>query len=388
MGRKLAKGAVAAGPVAPETGPGVPNVRQTRGRRSRMNRIPVESSTRRAGAVTKQPGAIPAITVHALLEGMRAVGLDTQRIVRRCGAFADDLVEARGRVSDLAYEALWREARASSRLDALGPAVGAAVPVGMLGVTDYLASTAATLGESITCTRDFASLTAESSFWEIEKGQAGELRVRFINVVQGEQDEVGDEFVLGLLFRRVALWACRPVPCLEVQLTRRTPSRAIAQWFGGRVSFGHPHAQVVLGSGAAGIPFRAADPYLHETLRALVVEAGRWPQPQLVATQSLRACVRELLSLSEAPTLARAARQLGMSARTLQRRLSDDGTTFERSVDSVRQESALRMLRATPRPQVLQVALRLGFSDERAFSRAFRRWTGLSPRQWQRAPAT
>jgi AraC-like DNA-binding protein len=76
---------------------------------------------------------------------------------------------------------------------------------------------------------------------------------------------------------------------------------------------------------------------------------------------------------------ARAARRLGTSVRTLQRRLAAERTTFQEVLDQTRSEIARELL-AAPDVRMKEVSRALGFSDTRAFRRAYRRWTGRSPR--------
>jgi len=73
------------------------------------------------------------------------------------------------------------------------------------------------------------------------------------------------------------------------------------------------------------------------------------------------------------------ARALGYSRQTLYRRLKAEGATFEEVLDGLRHRLALRLIRDEGLP-VKEVAWRLGYSDPAAFSRAFKRWTGSSPR--------
>ena len=75
----------------------------------------------------------------------------------------------------------------------------------------------------------------------------------------------------------------------------------------------------------------------------------------------------------------RIAADLGLSRQTLYRRLKDEGVTFEALLDKLRHRLALRYLREQ-RLSVKATSYRLGFSDPAAFSRAFKRWTGFSPR--------
>lgn len=82
-------------------------------------------------------------------------------------------------------------------------------------------------------------------------------------------------------------------------------------------------------------------------------------------------------------TLHEAASVLGLSPRTLQRRLDDQRITFEEIVDTRRHHMAVRML-ADPEASVTHVAMLLGYSDAAHFHRAFRRWEGLSPIDYRR----
>jgi AraC-like DNA-binding protein len=73
------------------------------------------------------------------------------------------------------------------------------------------------------------------------------------------------------------------------------------------------------------------------------------------------------------------ARELGCSRQTLYRRLKEEGVTFVELLDGLRRRLALRLVREQGL-SVKESAYRLGFSDPASFSRAFKRWTGMSPR--------
>jgi AraC-like DNA-binding protein len=76
----------------------------------------------------------------------------------------------------------------------------------------------------------------------------------------------------------------------------------------------------------------------------------------------------------------RVARALGCGRQTLYRRLKAEGVTFAQILDELRHRLALRFVREQGL-SVKESAYRLGFSDPAAFSRAFKRWTGTSPRE-------
>jgi AraC-like DNA-binding protein len=82
------------------------------------------------------------------------------------------------------------------------------------------------------------------------------------------------------------------------------------------------------------------------------------------------------------PTQEEVAEILNVSARTLQRKLGDSGTTFRRILDETRHAQALAHL-SVPHVSVSEITHLLGFSCSASFTRAFRRWTGLTPSEWR-----
>ncbi|MEC7545646.1 MAG: AraC family transcriptional regulator [Pseudomonadota bacterium] len=81
------------------------------------------------------------------------------------------------------------------------------------------------------------------------------------------------------------------------------------------------------------------------------------------------------------PSLENAASELGMSGRTMRRKLKDDGTSYQQELDFVRQKFA-REYFARGGDSVTELAHLLGFADSSAFAKAFRRWTDMSPKEY------
>jgi AraC-like DNA-binding protein len=92
---------------------------------------------------------------------------------------------------------------------------------------------------------------------------------------------------------------------------------------------------------------------------------------------------------ADAPTAEEMARLLALSPRSLHRRLADAGTTYQRLVDELRRDEALRLFSAGMRARSIKaIAEAVGFADVRGFRRAFKRWTGVTPQQFRYGAGT
>ena len=108
-------------------------------------------------------------------------------------------------------------------------------------------------------------------------------------------------------------------------------------------------------------------------------------RPEAAKSTDYPTSVRAAVSLemsSGHPGIGRTARTLGSSVRTMQRKLSEAGTTYSDLVDEVRREAALQRM-VDPRTRMCEIAAALGFADAGSFSRAFKRWTGRTPVEQQ-----
>jgi AraC-like DNA-binding protein len=82
------------------------------------------------------------------------------------------------------------------------------------------------------------------------------------------------------------------------------------------------------------------------------------------------------------PDVEGVAHDLGMSERTLQRRITDEGTTFRALLVEARQELCQQLL-SDPSVDITEAACLLGYQDTSSFYRAFREWMGVTPSQWR-----
>ncbi len=79
----------------------------------------------------------------------------------------------------------------------------------------------------------------------------------------------------------------------------------------------------------------------------------------------------------------RIAREIGMSSRTMRRKLAEEGSSFQEVLDECRMRQALFEFRTRPDLSIAEIALRLGYAEHSNFTRAFHRWSGQSPQAWR-----
>lgn len=159
--------------------------------------------------------------------------------------------------------------------------------------------------------------------------------------------------------------------------TNIAPAAAYRRHFGSRVRFGQP---------VAGLCFDAAD-IMAEVPRAdaqilqlatFFIE-NQFPARAVPVATRVRTIIARNVD-SEECTSERVAATLGLQLRTLQRRLREEGTSFEAIRDEVRREIALQCLSRTRVP-LSRVAEMLGYAEPSAFSRSCHRWFSASPRE-------
>jgi AraC-like DNA-binding protein len=171
---------------------------------------------------------------------------------------------------------------------------------------------------------------------------------------------------------------------IELAHAERPDSQELTRTLGLAPKFGAGQTAVVVRTEDMQRPIRGADPDLFRFFdRHLIATAGDTP-PAAIADESAAAlateAVRDSLHRDVFSSVA-VAEQLGLSLRTLQRRLAAEGTSVSAIVEGVRRVRAESLLRAGM--PVAEVAVMLGYSGTTAFVRAFRRWLGTTPAVWR-----
>lgn len=144
------------------------------------------------------------------------------------------------------------------------------------------------------------------------------------------------------------------------------------------VRFGQPYNQITCNKSALQLPLKSPD-------RDLLLYYEGLAQKRLVdqAQNSIVDKVSRMLinSLPEVPTLDYLSQDLAVSPRTLQRQLQKNGYTLNELCTEVKKKIAVESLKAGH--SLLTISLRLGFSEQSAFQRAFKRWQGCTPKEYQ-----
>jgi AraC-like DNA-binding protein len=264
--------------------------------------------------------------------------------------------------------------------------VALAIPYGAFGILDILAGVMPDVAKGFSCISDnFERVSVKYGLevlWSCDSGHAS--IVRYDPTSAREPCHwLEDEFAVAALVGRFRAATTTGFDIEQVRLTRPAPEgeTRYQALFGARVLYGCSTAGVDMDASCKRAPLRRANTLLQSTLQQL---AG--PPPSLEGEPNglelaIRAKLRALLP--EGAAAARpVARALGMSSRTLHRQLASKGARYGEILDRFREGEAERIL-CSEEAQISDVALRLGFSDQSALTRAFRRWKGISPSRWR-----
>lgn len=175
---------------------------------------------------------------------------------------------------------------------------------------------------------------------------------------------------------------------LRIELTRDGPATGgQEEFFRCPIRFGAPADALIMRSSDLDRPFPGHNAELMEILTPALDEALGRLQPRSSFKEHVKVVLKRRLA-SGRPDISAVARDLGTSERTLQRRVTEEGSTFRSLVQDARRELGHKLL-SEETADIAEVACLLGFQDVTSFYRAFRGWEGTTPQAWRRqnAPA-
>jgi AraC-like DNA-binding protein len=325
---------------------------------------------------------IAASVAHAMIEFAVSKGASRRRLAERSGIDPAELEDRDNRIAFSKYVALTKAGQELCHDPALALHFGEAIDLTDVSFTSQIDGGAATWGESAAQANRYAPLIVEV-------------------------DAIGDRFVLTRRDGQLWMIDTRKNPNDFPELTESTFARAVCSCR--RRAGDLPLVKAVHVTHAAP-PYRAeydrifrAPVTFESDTNALVTDesvlANLCPQPprhvseilaahaeaqleRLELAKSTRGRVESLMTPAlpnGGMSMDATARTLGLSRQSLFRKLKAEGVTFSEVVDDLRQKMARHYLNGA-KASVNETAYLVGFSDPAAFSRAFKRWTGSSPR--------
>lgn len=328
-----------------------------------------------------QAGPTPTADVglaRLIVAGLRQANNGSPILARTARLPAGAAVGETGRVPVAWLTSLWQLAIAETDESLLGLSVASRWRFGQLRLTDYMFRSAPTVSDAITgFVRFIGVLITAANDVGLADGQRDGLTLIY-QVRSGDPavDAVASQFALGTVLRLARHAAGREIRPLQMGFAAEPPASAsrIVQITGAHeLDFRTEFTYMTLSAADLALRLPDADAPL---ATALEVHAA-----DLITSQSSEATwvdrVRPIISAEIGkgePSLGVAARKLAVSPRSLQRRLSEEGTSWRDVVDALRRDRVEALLASGLSKQA--VATRVGFNDSRALRGALRRWHG------------
>ena len=330
------------------------------------------------------PSASGGITRLACAR-LRERGTDVTTILTRAGlapAAVDDpaaRLEARAQIKllDLAGEELGDEI--------FGFRLARSFDLRELGLVYYVMASSEQLTDALRNVERYSRIVNEGVRLRCDLTQGATITLEYVDVDR-QLDRHHIEFWLVTLVR-----ICRQVTDsrlalrrLKVRHVRSKPPAEFKSFFGTDVEFGADADAIVLSAPVASLPVAGRDAYLNSMLRQYAEEALASRTATRASTRSeVERVLVELLPHGRASP-SEVGRKLGTSARTLSRRLREEGAAFADILDQLRAALARRYLEDRGLP-ISEIAWLLGYQQVSSLTHAFRRWTGVTPRQFRAA---
>ena len=313
---------------------------------------------------------------------IKMYGLDAPAMFERHGIDPALLSNPNARIPSRTWDSLARDAAAHIPDPAFGLLAARCWHPSNLGALGYAWLTSSTLRTGLGRVVRYWRLLGEASSTRLEESSAGLTIVLARQAPDPVSSAITVDFVMSLLVDMCRMNAGSSLRPVAVRLRRMRPedSEAYRRHFGCVVHFAADEDSLTLSRRDVDRPLPTSNRQLAATLdRILAEQMSHLDKKDVVAR-----CQARLLDQLSSGELSEdlMAEQLHMSRRTLQRKLAEADLTYQQLVDDTRRDLAMRHLE-DPQHSITDVTFLLGFSQQSAFTRAFRRWTGMSPSKYR-----
>ncbi len=316
-------------------------------------------------------------TLSTLVTALETWNADTAAVLATVGLAPDEIDDWERRITIDQYLTVWRAAREQTGDEAIGLHVLECFDLhDVQSNIVYIASSSATPRDAFERVSPF--INYHHNGMRVELLEDEKRTVCRMDVSVWADERILVDYFLGL-FVKIAPQVVGDATAREAWFRHAAPDYAAEyeRVLQTPVRFDMPYDAVIGVRDDLDRPLPGADEVLCTLLERQATDAlERMPRVSTFAT-SVREQIESLLGADDL-TAERVATSLGLSARTLRRRLADEDVTYQSLLDSVRCARAREAL-ARPGTSVGEVAFELGFSDTSAFHKAFRRWTGQRP---------
>ena len=250
-----------------------------------------------------------------------------------------------------------------------------------IGLLYYVMASSEMLDEALRRAARYSRIVNEGMSAELHTGRSTTIRLKYVGV-ERHLDRHQVEFWLTTIIRICRQLTTRRLAPSRVRIVHRQKGERpqLEAFFGCKVEFSAGADEIVLTDSIGQVPICSADPYLNELLIDYCEEAL---SRRKARRGSLRPDLENAIALLLPHGKAHAdeiSHKLGMSQRTLARRLAAEGLTFAGVLDELKLQLAKRYLQDEDLP-ISEVAWLLGYREASAFTHAFHRWFEKSPRE-------
>lgn len=309
------------------------------------------------------------------------LGIDSGPILRTAGLTAQDFEDPERTITFGETDALLGLCVRATRCPHFGLLVGEHINLQSFGIAGRLARHAASVGAALQDLVGYFVLHDSGGTPSIAIHE-GTVSVAYGVHTPGIRSSEQVYDLAAVAIHNILRQICGPKwkPDLVLLPRHRTadiqPYREI---FGAPVRFDAVQCALLFPASWLEQPISDADPLLHSLLseRAAAELAQASPLLQIEVRRAIR-----LLLMNGGCSRAAVAARLGMHERTLGRRLQEAGTTFQALLDDARADIAKQLLHDTRTP-IARISASMGYQDPTVFTRAFRRWTGKTPREYR-----